>query len=300
MTEYGGFLNSSDAKTWRYQDIDFARMLSLLTGGQGYIVGYGDELEVALGDEATVLEEDSTSEVLIKTGAAWIGEPSGWWYINYEQKSLDIPLIETSGTNRIDRIVLRLNRDSEVLSISLDIKQGIAGSSPEAPALTQDMDDAKIYEISLAQVYVTGDSTTLSISDERDSEFCGQLYLAGILQSNYPLMISSNISETASFTLSSNHINAFVKCNNAAGLTVTVPTNATVAFPECTDITLWQEGTGEIIIQPASGVIIYADGYAHDATDETFNSVGLYTALTLRKIDTDSWVAIGALSTNEA
>ncbi len=285
MAEYGGFFNSSVDEPRQYQDIDFARMLSLLTGGQGYVVGYLNELKVALGDEGALGEG---SDISIDTGAAWVGEPAGWWYINNEASAFTIDHEEAAGTNRIDRVVIRLDRTSTELIISANVKKGTSGTSPTAPSLTQDdlIGGGHIYEISLAQILVTGGLTTLELTDERTALLLGS--------------VSKNIIKTTSFVLTLEDINSFIRCDNASGIEVTVPASSAANFPECTDITLFQEGAGQITVQPGSGITIYADGYAHDATDETFKSNGRYEALTLRKIGEDSWVAVGAITTDEA
>ncbi|MFS1513624.1 hypothetical protein VQL36_14460 [Chengkuizengella sp. SCS-71B] len=73
---------------------------------------------------------------------------------------------------RIDRIVLKLDRDVNVRDIKAVLKKGIPATSPEPPSLQR---DDIIYEISLAQVRInTGETTIHSIIDERfDEDVCG-------------------------------------------------------------------------------------------------------------------------------
>jgi hypothetical protein len=79
-----------------------------------------------------------------------------------------------------------------------------------------------------------------------------------------------------------------VTMDNAAASTLTVPDNATVAFPVGTTIEGAQLGVGQVTITPAAGVTVngapglkLADQYA------TFG---------LLKLATDTWLAYGRLS----
>lgn len=86
----------------------------------------------------------------IKIGGAFI---QGY---NYEQDE-EVELLhdtETSGSNRIDRVVLRLDISDEGRKIEPTILKGTPSSSPQPPELTQDLTNEKIYEYSLAQVLI--------------------------------------------------------------------------------------------------------------------------------------------------
>lgn len=74
-----------------------------------------------------------------------------------------------------------------------------------------------------------------------------------------------------------------VTLTNAAAITLTVPTNATVAFPVGTRITLVQGGAGGVTITPAAGVTI------------NNNAAGLaaqWARAELLKTATDTWVRL--------
>ena len=165
MAEKSGLFNAVGGEP-AYTDVDMARMFSLLTGGQGYLVGKESELEVTAG---------TGLQVLVGTGAAWIGEPAGWWYQNDAQISLSIDS-EVADYDRIDRVVLRMDRGATALSVIVAVLKGNpAASNPVAPVLTQ---NETIYELSIAQVYVTGgDSSSVAVTDERnDTSVCGRVY----------------------------------------------------------------------------------------------------------------------------
>jgi hypothetical protein len=76
--------------------------------------------------------------------------------------------------------------------------------------------------------------------------------------------------------------------SNAAAITLTVPTNATTAFPTGTQIDLLQTGAGTVTVGGA-GVTLQSNG-----TKLKLN--GQYAAATLIKRATDTWVLIGNTS----
>ncbi len=197
MAEHFGFLNSGTTEELKrkYQDIDFAWMLSLFTGGQGYVSGYMDQLEVV---DASTAED---MQVKVKSGAAWLGEPAGWWFINSDDKILKLDNTELSlGETRVDRVVIKLNRDTEELNINLEIRKGpFTDDFPEKLSTT----DGRTHEISLANVVVTGESSAITITDERNSEYCGVVKFGGssvgsssaslILENPSPIKAEDNV-----------------------------------------------------------------------------------------------------------
>ena len=95
------------------------------------------------------------------------------------------------------------------------------------------------------------------------------------------------IEVTATGNILATYADKFLKCLNV--ITLTVQPNATIAFDVGTEITLFQYGTGKIIIAKGTAVEIRSvdDALALDAQ---------YSAMTLKKIATDEWVLVGALA----
>lgn len=75
---------------------------------------------------------------------------------------------------------------------------------------------------------------------------------------------------------------------NAGAVTITVPTNATVAFPVGTIIAFCQYGAGQVTLVGASGVTLNARG-------GTLKSAGQYAEFQIRKRATDEWIPAGDL-----
>jgi hypothetical protein len=91
------------------------------------------------------------------------------------------------------------------------------------------------------------------------------------------------------YTLVAGDAGDLVTLTNGAAITLTVPTNASVAFANGTQITISQNGVGKVTVAGAVGVTVNsADGYLSLRTQ--------YSAGTLIKINTNSWILIGDTS----
>lgn len=88
----------------------------------------------------------------------------------YSDSTKSITITKDLYYDRIDRIVLRL--DLSTSKVSIEIKQGTAGSTPTPPALQR---DTLIWELSLAQVRSTN-SGEFIVTDERfRTDLCGAI-----------------------------------------------------------------------------------------------------------------------------
>lgn len=101
--------------------------------------------------------------------------------------------------------------------------------------------------------------------------------------------IEKNNQTGTTYTLVLSDAGKVVELNNASAITLTVPTNATVAFPVGTVIELFQQGAGQVTISPAGGVTIRSK-------DSNNKISGQYGAASLRKRDTDEWVLSGDIT----
>jgi hypothetical protein len=98
-----------------------------------------------------------------------------------------------------------------------------------------------------------------------------------------PLMV---INRTASHTLALADAGAYIRVNNAADTTVTIPTNASVAFPTGTVITIEQQGAGQVTVSPASGVTLNGGN----------KTLFQYAGVQIVKVDTNTWSIIGGVN----
>lgn len=91
----------------------------------------------------------------------------------------------------------------------------------------------------------------------------------------------------ASNTLDITHWKKVLLVNNASATTLTVPTNASVAFPVGTVIEFYQYGAGQVTVAASGGVTI--------RTPETLLLRKQYSSASLRKVATDEWILAGDL-----
>jgi hypothetical protein len=90
------------------------------------------------------------------------------------------------------------------------------------------------------------------------------------------------------YTLALSDDGTIIEMSNSSGSTVTVPTNATAAFPVGTQIQLLQTSLGQITVAPASGVTVNAN--------PGLKTRGQWSFATLLKRATDIWVLVGDIT----
>ena len=98
-----------------------------------------------------------------------------------------------------------------------------------------------------------------------------------------------NAQTGTTYTLVLTDVAKVVSLTNAAAITLTIPTNATVAFPTGTQILLYQGGAGQVTVSGA-GVTIRSQG-----SKTKMN--GQYSVCGLLKVGTDEWVMFGNTAT---
>ena len=108
-----------------------------------------------------------------------------------------------------------------------------------------------------------------------------------------PLYPSTNAQTGSTYTLVLEDAGKYVEMNNASANTLTVPLNASVAFPIGTEITVIQTGAGATTISPAAGVTV---NYYSPTTAATRTLKSQWTAASLIKRSTNTWVLIGNLT----
>jgi hypothetical protein len=101
--------------------------------------------------------------------------------------------------------------------------------------------------------------------------------------------VPANAQSGTTYTLVLADAGKAVRLSNASAITLTIPTNASVAFPLDTRIDIIQMGAGQVTVGGA-GVTIRSSGSKLKLT-------GQYSGATLLKIGTDEWVLIGDITT---
>lgn len=165
MAEISKFFNSAPGDPRTYQASDFADY-------------FGSVLSTGLlhTDNIPALEvkcDGNDLRTYVTPGKAII---QGYLYENTSNLYLEHALPEPT-LDRIDRIVLRLDKRNQSRYIRLFVKQGVPSSNPVPPELQR---DDFIYELSLAQIRVRANTSTLNpadLIDERlDENLCGLVH----------------------------------------------------------------------------------------------------------------------------
>jgi hypothetical protein len=165
MAEISKFFNSAPGDARTYQASDFADY-------------FGSVLSTGLlhTDNIPALEvkcEGTDLRTYVTPGKAII---QGYLYENTSDLYLEHALPEAT-LDRIDRIVLRLDKRNQSRFIRLFVKEGVPSSNPVPKDLQR---DDFIYELSLAQIRVRANTSTLNpvdLIDERlDENLCGLVH----------------------------------------------------------------------------------------------------------------------------
>jgi hypothetical protein len=106
-------------------------------------------------------------------------------------------------------------------------------------------------------------------------------------------VIAAN-TQTASYTTVLADAGQSVEMNSASATVLTIPPNATVAYPVGTVIEVVRLGAGSVTLTPGSGVTLRNRLEAAGTTSRTLASQ--YSAASLRKRATNEWVLVGDIA----
>jgi hypothetical protein len=160
MPEKSCFFDSTAEDPREYTADEFAEYFRrVLTDG---IFNGGTNLQVTA--------DGTNMNVNIADGYAWI---QGYMYKVYGGHTLTLDTADPT-YDRIDRVVLRLDKSLEKRSIEAVVLKGTPSATPTPPALTR---NDNVYELSLAQVRVIAGKSFIEgfqVTDERlDTNVCG-------------------------------------------------------------------------------------------------------------------------------
>ena len=97
-----------------------------------------------------------------------------------------------------------------------------------------------------------------------------------------------SLTQISDFTLALSDEGKVVIVNSSSNVIVIIPLNSVVAFPIDTEIAIVKYGSGEVSINPTSGVTL-------NSLENNRKVRGQYGAVALKKINTNEWLLIGSL-----
>jgi len=164
---------------------------------------------------------------------------------------------------------------------------------------TAKLKDRSVTTIKIALSAVTGDelaNNAVTTKHILDSSVTAPKLNANVIKSNGGLSLdatgislNTNIKAyVVNTTLVLSDANCIIEANNAAAMTITIPNNASVAFPIGTNIVIYQKGAGQVTIAGATGVTLISN------TSKVKTS-GQYAPVALFKVALDTWLLGGDL-----
>jgi hypothetical protein len=115
--------------------------------------------------------------------------------------------------------------------------------------------------------------------------------VGGTVQASAALVIDPKTSTTYTFVLTDAN-NELITASNASAQTYTIPLNSSVAYPIGSQINVIQIGAGQVTFVGAAGVTLTSTG----ATSAQPKCRLQFSAVTLVKVGTDTWYAIGDIA----
>ncbi len=144
--------------------------------------------------------------------------------------------------------------------------------------------------------FLTADSTTAtgvawSAAPIADGSVTQAKLATGTPQAGFRSVQNAATITSNNYTIQLSDLGKLVEISNATACTLTVPTNASVAFSIGDRIDILQIGAGQVTVTPVSGTVTI-NGY-----DGGLKLNGQWASATLVKRATNTWVAIGNLTT---
>lgn len=206
-------------------------------------------------------------------------------YMAYNDASTNLTIATASSSNpRIDLVVITINDayyTGSLNNVSFQVIAGTPAASPTVPATPAN-------SLALGQIAV-GTSVT--------SILTANITNYGVLATS-PFMPKSSVVNAqtgTTYTPVLTDANALVTLNNASAISVTIPTNASVAYTIGTQLTFaWITGAGQPTISavtPGTTTIISTGATSASPKLRVANSVA--TAI---KIATDQWLVTGDIA----
>lgn len=206
-------------------------------------------------------------------------------YMAYNDASTNLTITTASSSNpRIDLVVITINDayyTGSLNNVSFQVIAGTPAASPTVPATPAN-------SLALGQIAV-GTSVT--------SILTANITNYGVLATS-PFMPKSSVVNAqtgTTYTPVLTDANALVTLNNASAISVTIPTNASVAYTIGTQLTFaWITGAGQPTISavtPGTTTIISTGATSASPKLRVANSVA--TAI---KIATDQWLVTGDIA----
>jgi hypothetical protein len=225
----------------------------------GLTLSNGD-LSVQIDNDTLILSANSTGKSYIVVNKSVVGG-GGVFYMLNDNSTSSTDYLNTNVLAVSTNIGLNLADNGE-----LTLKKGTASEIGGVRSGTTTLIDAD------GKMNVKYDDVTIGIDQ------LGQLKLK---QSKTSVGATNITTATTTYTLALSNTNTIIPLINTNPITITIPLNSVVPFNIGTEIVLIQKG-GVATVTKTTGVTLSSNGHKYKTN-------GLYSGVTLIKIDTDEW-----------
>ena len=199
----------------------------------------------------------------------------------------------------IEDNMVQLAHQNAANTVDLGLVVGYNDGAAKHAGLVRDVSDAKwkLFKGVTTEPSTTVDFTQGSLDDLKVAAFeattvtpsSGIVFSDGTQTKEGVVSRTPIAQKTAGYTLSAlTERDSLIEISSASGVTLTIPTNATLALPVGTSIDILQTGAGQVTVAGAAGVTVNATPGLKLRTQ--------WSGATLFKRATDSWVVYGDLS----
>jgi hypothetical protein len=307
ITGLGTPSSNTDASTKAYVDTS----ISNLIGGAPSTLDTLDEIAAALADTANF-----SDTVVLKTGSTMSGALAMG---NNKITGLGTPTVSTDATTKgyVDGITTAPSNLTGVIT-SVGPATSIASQTGTGTKFVVDTSPTLVTPVlgvatatsingttipSTKTLVVTTDKLNVlaaTTSAELAGVISDETGTGALVFGTSPTISDPKIAQTinaqtgTTYTFVLADQGKFITASNASAQTYSIPTNATAAFPIGTSIDLIQIGAGQVTVSaatPGTTTLLSIGGTA--ASPKTRAQ---YSAITLKKVGTDSWYAIGDIA----
>lgn len=261
-----------DGNTFTYTVTNGVKGDTGATGAQG---PKGDDITISLAD------------VRYQVGVSGTTVPTSTW-----QSS--VPAVP-QGAYLWTRVVINYSDGTGVTSYSV-ARMGVDGAGSVSSVNNVSPDGSGNVALTPADIGALPDTYTAPVNSVNGNTGTVVITASGLGAAELsgtkvkPSQASSAIeSKTASFTLALADAGKMFLVSSSSAVTVTIPTNASVAFDVGTEIEITRMGTGSVTIAGASGVTIDSLSSLTGISDQ-------YGVVALKKLSTNEWLLAGALA----
>ncbi len=220
-------------------------------------------------------------------------------FTNNGSITFNIPTNATVPFNVGDRIDVLLASTgnvtiSPVAGVTVNAEGGLLNISSQWSKFTLIKRETNSWVVTGAGMQVqtveieNGAVTTAKLADGAVTQ---EKLATGTPQAGFRSVQNAATTASSNYTVQLTDLGKLVELNEASACTLTVPTNASVAFAVGDRIDVLQVGAGQVTITPVSGTVTI-NGY-----DGGLKLNGQWAAATLIKRATNTWVAVGNLTT---